>query len=982
MQKNTKTVDKRIIFTIVKDKYFDWMVVPYEVTILKNGQFSAAYKPVTLKTVSIEIDEPTKKALELCSMMTYLHIANVFHLDTLNIEYELANLNEKKFKIITNYLREKTNKLLEILEKNGIPIYNKGDRDSVIINEEQIHFSSNPLDIIFIFNRNKEGIKYSLKTKVNDKNINLSKENTYILNYVPCWVINNGVLYTTADGIDGKKIEPFLEKNEIFIPQSHEITYINKFIKPLLEKQLPVELNGDFVVKELSISPVPILRLEIGLDLKPVLSLFFRYYDEEIALGEKKDCFIVFNNDNNLINISKIKRNKDFENDIVNYLNFIGLKHKFYNNFILIDTNEDNTEVNENETLYDYINFINLNTELFTNKNIELDIDRLKDKYFLGKVELKQQIKKSGIDWFDLQIEVYFDDYSVPFYLLRNNILENRREYILPDGKVALLPREWFAKYKEVAILSQNGHNSISVSKAQIELFREISTPKSKIDVDVKQLKLDQIANVKVPPSVRKTLRPYQQKGVNWFDFLDQHGFGGILSDDMGLGKTIQVLAFLAYKKDENQKLIPQSSINFEKNTVFKERKLSVLIVMPLSLIYNWINEIKTTTPILSYFVYYGTNRKIDSHILSKYDLILTTYGTIRKDYEMLSKHTFDYIFLDESQAIKNPSSKIFRVITKLNAKRKFVLTGTPIENTIVDLWSQMTFVNPNLLGDLNTFRKKFMIPIEKDAHKGTEKSLQQIISPFILRRTKDMVAKELPPLTERTYYSIMTDEQLSYYEEKKSEIRNYLLDLKQKVGFDKAYLSILSGITRLRLIANHPAIIDKNYKDESGKFNDVIENINKIITSDNKLVMFSQFVKHLNLYKEYLEAHDIPFLMLTGSTPMEERMQIVNEFQNNKDVKLILMSLKAGGVGINLTAADFVFLLDPWWNPAVEYQAINRTHRIGQDKNVISYKFIVKDSIEEKILILQNRKLKFAQLIDTTKRIPITEDDLGKLFE
>jgi len=330
----------------------------------------------------------------------------------------------------------------------------------------------------------------------------------------------------------------------------------------------------------------------------------------------------------------------------------------------------------------------------------------------LGKVELKQQIKKSGIDWFDLQIEVYFDDYSVPFYLLRNNILENRREYILPDGKVALLPREWFAKYKEVAILSQNGHNSISVSKAQIELFRDISTPKSKIDVDVKQLKLDQIANVKVPPSVRKTLRPYQQKGVNWFDFLDQHGFGGILSDDMGLGKTIQVLAFLAYKKDENQKLIPQSNKKFEKNTIFKERKLSVLIVMPLSLIYNWINEIKTTTPILSYFVYYGTNRKIDSHILSKYDLILTTYGTIRKDYEILSKHTFDYIFLDESQAIKNPSSKIFRVITKLNAKRKFVLTGTPIENTIVDLWSQMTFVNPNLLGDLNTFRKKFMIPI------------------------------------------------------------------------------------------------------------------------------------------------------------------------------------------------------------------------------------------------------------------------------
>ncbi len=975
-------MDKRIIFTIVKDKYFDWMVVPYEVTILKSGQFSAAYKLVTLKTVSIDIDEPTKKALELCSMMTYLHIANVFHLDTLNIEFELANLNEKNLKIITNYLREKTNKLLEILEKYHIPLYNKGDRDSVIIGEEPIHFSSIPLDIIFIFNRNNEGITYSLKTKVNDKEITLSKENTYILNYEPCWVIHNSVLYTTAAGIDGKKIEPFLEKKEIFIPKSYESTYLNKFIKPLLEKQLPVELVGDFVVKELTISPIPIVKLEIGLDLKPVLSLFFRYNNEEIPFSDKKECFIFFNNDDSVTNILKINRNKDFENEIVNYLNLIGLQHKFYNNFILIDTNEDGNEANENETLYDYINFININKELFINKNIELDIDRLKDKYFVGKIELKQQIKKNGIDWFDIQIEICFDEYSVPFYLLRNNILENRREYVLPDGKIALLPREWFAKYRDVAILSKNGNNIITISKSQIDLYKEISTPKSKIDVDVKQLKLEQIPNVKVPPSVRKELRPYQQKGVNWFDFLDQHGFGGILSDDMGLGKTIQVLAFLAYKKDEIQKLIPQSTKNFEKNTLFKERKLSVLIVMPLSLIYNWINEIKTTAPILSYFVYYGTNRKIDSHILAKYDLILTTYGTVRKDYEMLSKHTFDYIFLDESQAIKNPSSKIFRVITKLNAKRKFVLTGTPIENTIVDLWSQMSFVNPNLLGDLNSFRKKFMIPIEKDAHKGTEKNLQQIISPFILRRTKDMVAKELPPLTERTYYSTMTEEQLSYYEEKKSEIRNFLLDLKQKVGFDKAYLSILSGITRLRLIANHPAIIDKNYIGESGKFNDVIENINKIIISDNKLIMFSQFVKHLNLYKDYLETNNIPFLMLTGSTPMEERMQIVNEFQNNKDIKLLLMSLKAGGVGLNLTAADFVFLLDPWWNPAVEYQAINRTHRIGQDKNVISYKFIVKDSIEEKILILQNRKLKFATLIDTSKRIPITEEDLGKLFE
>ncbi|HOB77377.1 MAG TPA: DEAD/DEAH box helicase [Bacteroidales bacterium] len=975
-------MERRIIFTIVKDKYFDWMVVPYEVSILKNGQFSAASKPITLKNVTIEIDEATRKALELCSMMTYLHIAKVFHFNPLTFEEDLATINDKTFEIIRNYLRDKTDKLLEILEKNNIPLYYKGERDNVIINEEPIHFSSKSLDIIFIFDRSDDGIKYSLKANVGDNDIKLSKSDTFILNYEPCWVIHKSILYTTQPGIDGKKIEPFLDKQQIFIPKPHEKTYIEKFIKPLLEKQLTVKLNGDFIINELQEIPKSELRLELGMDMKPLLSLFFHYRNEEIPYGDKKEVFIFYEVQDAFINISKVKRNKEFENEIVDYLNFIGLKHKFHNNFILIDLNEENNEINENETLYDYINFINLNSELFANKNIELDTKTFKEKYFLGKVELKQHIKKSGIDWFDLQIEVCFDDYCIPFYVLRNNILENRRDFVLPDGRVALLPREWFAQYKELAILSQKGKNNVKVTKTQLKLFKEINTPQSQIDADVKQLKLDQLPDVKIPPSVRKTLRPYQQKGVNWFEFLDQHDFGGILSDDMGLGKTIQVLAFLAYKKDEIQKLIPQSTQKFEKNTLFKEKKLSVLIVMPLSLIYNWINEIKTTAPILSYFVYYGTNRKINQNIISKYDLILTTYGTVRKDYEILSQFNFDYIFLDESQAIKNPSSKIFRVITKLNANRKFVLTGTPIENTIVDLWSQMSFVNPGLLGDLNSFRKKFMIPIEKDSHKATEKSLQQIISPFILRRTKDMVAKELPPLTERTYYCSMTEDQYSYYEEKKSEIRNYLMDLKQKVGFDKAYLSILSGITRLRLIANHPAIIDKNYNSDSGKFNDVIENIQKIIVSDNKLVMFSQFVKHLNLFKDYLEANDIPFLMLTGSTPMEERMKIVNEFQNNKDIKLILMSLKAGGVGINLTAADFVFLLDPWWNPAVEYQAINRTHRIGQNKNVISYKFIVKDSIEEKILLLQNKKLKFAQLIDTTKRIPITEEDFGTLFD
>jgi SNF2 family DNA or RNA helicase len=464
--------------------------------------------------------------------------------------------------------------------------------------------------------------------------------------------------------------------------------------------------------------------------------------------------------------------------------------------------------------------------------------------------------------------------------------------------------------------------------------------------------------------------------------FLYKNNFGGCLSDDMGLGKTIQVLAFLLKVKQISAEKREESQLDLFNADAAATSKTS-LIVMPLSLVHNWESEIKSTTPNLKFLNYTGLQRRFSPKLFEKHDLVLTTYGTLRNDFEKLSKFPFRFVFLDESQYIKNPESKIFSAVSKLTAEQRFVITGTPVENSLVDLWSQLQFVNPGLLGDLKFFRDHFYQPIEKRGSKTSEKRFRQIINPFILRRTKNEVAKELPELTEKIHYCPMTPEQQEIYERRKSEIRNYIIESTQKFGAEKAYMIILSGLMRLRLLANHPSITEKDYELSSGKFDQVTESIQKVLSGGHKVLIFSQFVKHLSIYADYLEEQNIPYLMLTGQTNAANRQSMIKQFQKGYDYPVFLMSLKAGGVGLNLTAADFVFLLDPWWNPAVEQQAINRTHRIGQDKKVISYKFITEGTIEEKIIALQEKKQDlFNNFVNFKAQANLSPEELKNLLD
>jgi SNF2 family DNA or RNA helicase len=432
----------------------------------------------------------------------------------------------------------------------------------------------------------------------------------------------------------------------------------------------------------------------------------------------------------------------------------------------------------------------------------------------------------------------------------------------------------------------------------------------------------------------------------------------------MGLGKTVQTLALLQNEKE-------------------KGATNASLLIMPTSLIYNWLMEARKFTPSLKIFNYTGTHREKNVAQFEGYDLVLTSYGTTRIDIDHLKNYYFNYIILDESQAIKNPDSNIARAVRELKSKYKLILTGTPIENSTMDLWSQMTFINPGLLGNQSFFRNEFLMPIEKKQDEIKTKRLYSIIKPFILRRHKSQVATELPEKIENIKYCKMTSEQEKEYEKVKSNYRNMILESIEEKGMSSSQLLVLQGLTKLRQIANHPKMVIEGYEADSGKLEDVTHMLQNALSSNHKILVFSQFVKHLSIFKDYLSREKITYAYLDGTT--KDRQAQVDYFQNNEEVKVFLISLKAGGLGLNLTAADYVFILDPWWNPAVEAQAVDRAYRIGQKNKVFTYKFITTNTVEEKILNLQKNKLKLANDLITTEESfvkNLSKEDIQSIFE
>lgn len=587
----------------------------------------------------------------------------------------------------------------------------------------------------------------------------------------------------------------------------------------------------------------------------------------------------------------------------------------------------------------------------------------------------------SGIDWFDLKTFIEYGDQQVSMQDVRKALKRGENYIKLADGSIGQIPAEWLEKYKHFWGLAEETDEGFRLSDVHLPLLDSLleqdttlQTPPDLVQRREHLHRFERIELQPLPNGFTGELRPYQKHGFDWLHFLREYKFGGILADDMGLGKTVQVLAYLQSQQE-------QASAS-ESRSGQRESKAATLLVVPKSLIVNWQRESEKFTPGLRFLEYMGNFRKRDTSAFNDYDVILTTYGTMLRDIELLRKYNFDHVILDESQAIKNPLSKSAKAARLLKGDHRIVLTGTPVENSTFELWSQFAFLNPGLLGNIDYFKREFANPIESGGDKGTAALLRKLVYPFILRRTKEQVAPELPPRTERIVYTDMVSAQKKLYAQTREKYRAELLGLIERDGIQDARFRILEGLLRLRQIAIHPALVDKKYKGESPKFEILLQTLETLQAENHKALIFSQFVETLRLVRRELDERKMKYIYLDGQT--SNRQARVDQFQNDPAFPFFLISLKAGGVGLNLTAADYVIHLDPWWNPAVEMQASDRAHRIGQDKPVFVYKIIARDTVEEKILQLQEKKRALVKSILATEASffkSLTKDDVKTLF-
>ncbi len=586
-----------------------------------------------------------------------------------------------------------------------------------------------------------------------------------------------------------------------------------------------------------------------------------------------------------------------------------------------------------------------------------------------GKLDLHV---RSGIDWFELHGTVDFDGTAVALPKILEAIRRNQTTIALDDGHVGMLPEAWLKKYGLLAGVGEAEKDHIRFGQCQVGLLDALlaAQPEARFDETFNNAReqLRTFAGVKAaepPAAFRGTLRPYQGDGLGWLKFLRQFGFGGCLADDMGLGKTVQVLAMLTDRAATRPKGEPRTS----------------LVVVPKSLVFNWKQEAARFAPELKVLDHTGTERSKDAAIVTQHDLVLTTYGTLRNDAALLKDIDFDYCILDESQAVKNADTESAKAVRLLRGRHRLAMSGTPIENHLGELWSLFDFLNPGMLGGTAAF--KAIGGAGRSPDPESRNLLAQALRPFILRRTKDQVAKDLPQKTEKTVYCDLDPKQRKIYDELREYYRQALLTRVDTMGLAKSKIMVLEALLRLRQAACHPGLLDKlKADDSSAKLDLLLPQLREVFEEGHKALVFSQFTSFLSIVKKKLDASGIPYEYLDGKT--RDRQARVDSFQTDPKCQLFLISLKAGGLGLNLTAAEYVFLLDPWWNPAVEAQAIDRAHRIGQTRPVMAYRLIARDTVEEKVLALQATKRDLADAIinaDNSLIRGLTREDLQLLL-
>jgi len=823
-------------------------------------------------------------------------------------------------------------------------------------NLDNIVLSPIDLDIVFEISNSTDFINSEMKIKIGDDIFRYDDIDSARSTSEICAI--NDVFYF----VKNFKVSQYLTNypGNLKMVKSHKDDFFTQVIQPI-SKDFEIAFKYDTYIVE---------SIELDFNKKQV---YLSEQDEFIVIAPQVEydngiSALLHSSGNILVKadgaILEYKRNHELEDDFVDALaemhpNFESQKSRrvFFLHF---------SKFAENMWFYKFFDKLKDNgIEVYGLK----DLKNFKYSPYKGKINTSVS---SGQDWFEVDVVVSFGDNKVNISDIRKAVINKQRYIQLTDGSVGVLPADWFAKLEKYFRNGEIIDEKLTISKLRFsivdDLFENIDDIQLLEEIAAKRNRLasfTEIADTEIPNQITAELRHYQKEGLNWLNFLDEMQWGGILADDMGLGKTLQILTFIQHLK------------NREKSTH--------LIVVPTTLLFNWENEIAKFSPDIKAFYHYGTDRQKDTTGFDDFDIVFTTYGILLRDIQMLREIKFNYVILDESQAIKNPASRRYKAANLVNANNRIALSGTPIENGTFDLYAQMSFANRGFFAGAKGFKDNYSNPIDKEGNELIAGELQKLINPFILRRTKEKVATELPAKTEDIIYCEMEPEQRQVYDAYRNDYKNQLLNKINEEGLGKSKIMVLEALTRLRQICDSPALVNKDHitDAQSIKVKEIIRHItNK--TANHKILIFSQFVKMLSIIRAELGKLNIPYEYLDGKSTASQREKSVNHFQENDDLRVFLISLKAGGTGLNLTAADYVYIMDPWWNPAVENQAIDRCYRIGQDKKVFAYRMICKNTVEEKIMNLQQKKKKIASdIIQTDENImkTLTTEDIQELF-
>jgi SNF2 family DNA or RNA helicase len=916
-------------------------------------------KSANSKTINeADLDANERQLLALCEKLTSKNLLSKYKIkNKIAKSLEILLSDEKTAKIITHYINFTLESFFKIASKTSISLSIDLNRKDVF-HKQQVQFSETILEPKLHFSKTPENIVYCLSLLDNGKEIYPFENDFKILLNNPSWVLIDKTLHT-INHINGNKLKPFLSKKNVVIPNKNSVEYFNKFIKNVIRK-VPIEAEG-FSVETNSVCTGCYIKPSLYIHNKIyLLELVFKYDACEFSITEEKEKHInLSHDDNDNFTVYQTIRNKKEESKIIQILKDLGF---IFLTDGLATFNKNLTEIDDYFNITELLKLQDKIAE--TSVAIDLQLNSKTISKHTSTISTKFEEKK---DWFDVEMTIEIETFKIPFSNIIPHLKSGNRLYELPNENLFIIPVEWFSKYKSLVDFGKTTNNSIQIQKNQFTVLEE-----SGIAIE-NNLFQREIIPYQTTGNINATLRNYQEEGVNWLVKNYQLGLGSCLADDMGLGKTIQSLAYLdfVYTQFENDFIITEEASDaidlFSTNQPVTSKKLKALVVAPSSLTYNWFNETKKFSPKFTRLNYTGLDRKIKRKKLEKVDIVFTSYGLLLKDINLLKTIPFNFLIIDESQQIKNRNSKIYKAINTINATHKVSLSGTPIENSLSDLWSQMQFINPNLLDTYPFFESHFKKPIEKSFDEQKTKELRSLINPYLLRRTKIEVAKDLPEVSEQVFYSEMSEEQSKLYEHEKSIIRNYLIDKKLNTLDEKpsSNISILNALSKLRQLANHPILIGETM--DSGKFTDVSAYIETLLQAKQKILVFSSYTSHLKIYTDWCDKNNTQYSLLTGSTKIKDRETEVANFQKDENKLLFFISLKAGGTGLNLTKASYVILLDPWWNPFAELQAIGRAHRIGQENQVNVVRFIAKDTIEEKINQLQQAKKEISDTIIET---------------